>query len=97
MVCFAIIAHKSGKPLQAVEERKFYLSETQNLSEFELATEIQLYQIFSFFHFVNTWTGQKYQITYRIRRQSSWQYHTFTRRRMPMKSEPSRFSETEKV
>jgi hypothetical protein len=30
-------------------------------------------------------------------RQNSWQYHTYTRRRLLMKSEPSRFSETEKV
>jgi hypothetical protein len=97
MACFEIIAHKSGKPLQAVEERKIYVSATQNLREFELATEIQFYQILSFFHFVSTWRGQKYQITYRVMRQNSCQHHTYTRRRLPMKSEPSRFSESEKV
>jgi hypothetical protein len=36
------------------------------LREFEVATEIQFYQILSFFHLVNTWTGQKYQIPYRV-------------------------------
>jgi hypothetical protein len=96
MACFAIITHKSGKPLQAVEEQKFYVS-AQKLHEFELGTEVQFYQILSLLHFVNTWTGQKYQTTYRVMRQNSWQYHTYKRRRLPIKSEPSRFSETEKV
>jgi hypothetical protein len=45
---------------------KVLASATQKLGEFELATEIQFDQILSFCHFVNTLTGQKYQIAYRV-------------------------------
>jgi hypothetical protein len=62
MACFAIITHKPGKPLRADDERKFYLSATQKLREFELATEIQFYQILSFFSFSTR--GQVKSITY---------------------------------
>jgi hypothetical protein len=87
MACFAIITHKPGKPLRAVDKRKVHVSATQKLREFEFATEIQFDQILSFCHFVNTWTGQKHQIAYRVMCQNSWQYHTYTRRRLPMWSE----------
>jgi hypothetical protein len=63
---FSIITHKPGKPLRVVDERKFWVSATQQLREFELATEIQFDQILSFCHFVNTWTGQKNQIAYKV-------------------------------
>jgi hypothetical protein len=53
--------------------------------------------ILSFSNFVNTWAGQKYQIAYRVMCQNSWHYYTYTRRRLAMRSEPSRFLETGKV
>jgi hypothetical protein len=46
MACFAIILHNPGKPLQAVDGRIFLVSATQELHEFELATEIQFLRIF---------------------------------------------------
>jgi hypothetical protein len=64
MACFAIITHKPGKPLHAVDERNVWESATQKLREVELATVIQFYHFLSFRHFVNTWTGQKYKIAY---------------------------------
>jgi hypothetical protein len=42
-------------------------SATQKLHKFELATEIQFYQILIFCHFVNTWTGQNHHIAYTTR------------------------------